>query len=330
MDATLNLFVKLLAFADTVVNSNPRLRGPDWERECDGIPVSDPDTKGHEIPVGTSKLIFDGTRTTAIDGTTTFSIALLNTSSSSYRITHTSGTNPLFRVGRALTLNSCVLTFDVASNNLVTLSVPSLSPSDFTAVVAGDYLFVPSTTTGDTANVINVLNSGYWQVLAKTDIRTLIIARPSGDTFEGVGETVTLTSNAQLRAFAPTGVQAGDALVISGGFSTATQKTYTVTAVTDLFVEFVSTLPLPNETGILPTATGMIFYTDNKRILYIEADQEAVIRINGDTGNFQKLSPIEPGNPGRPGIFLKTGSVFSLTIVNRSTSMLNVLVVSAE
>lgn len=330
MDATLNLFTKLLAFSDTVVNSNPRLRAADWERECDGIPVKDPDSKGHEIPVGTSKLIFDGTRATTLDGTTAFSISLLSTNNSSYRITHTGGTNPTFRTGRGLTLNSCVVTFAVAGNNLVNLSVPLLTPSDFTPVLAGDFIFIPHTSTGDIANVLNVLNAGYWQVLAKTDNFNLVIARPSGDTFEGVSETVTLTSNAQLRAYGPTGVQVGDAMVISGGFSGAAQKTFTITAVTDLFVEFVSTLPIPNETGIIPGVAGMAFYTDNKRILYIEADQEAVIRINGDSGNFQKLSPIEPGNPGKPGILLKTGSVFSLTIVNKSTSMLNVLVISAE
>src|SRR5882672_1395392 len=115
MDATLNLFTKLLAFSDTQINSNPRLRAADWEREVGGIPVKDPDTKGHEIPVGSSKLIFDGTRTTTLDGTSSFSIALLSTDPSAYRITFTGGTNPTFRTGRALTLNSCVLTFAVGS-----------------------------------------------------------------------------------------------------------------------------------------------------------------------------------------------------------------------
>lgn len=331
MDATLNILVKLLAFSDTQVNSNPRLRAVDWDREASGIAVSDPVTTGHEIAVGSSKVIFNGVRSTTLDGTSAFSLALLNIdTASSYRATWTGGTNPSLRTGRALTLNSCVVTFSVQANNVVNLSVPAMTPSDFTPVVVGDYIFVPGTTTGDAANVFNEMNVGYWQVIAKTDNQNLVITRPFGTAFEGVTETQTLTSNAQMVAYGSAGVQIGDTMVLSSGFATASLKSFVITAVTDKFVEFTSTLPLPNQTGILPTATGMVFYTDNKRIVYIEADQEAVVQINGDTGEFQKLSPIEPGNPLKPAIFLKSGSVFSLTVVNKSTSTLNVLVVSAE
>lgn len=328
MDATLNIFTKILAFQDTPVNSNPRLRTVDWDRECGGIPVKDPESTGHQIAIGGSKLIFDGSRATTIDGTTAFSLDLLATNASTYRITHTGGTAPGFRTSRALTLNGCAVTFTVQPNNLVALNVAG--PSDFTSVQVGDYLFIPHTTTGDAANVINVLNAGYWQVLVKTNATNLVITRPTGITFEGVSEIVTLTSNSQMRGFNATGVQVGDTVAISAGFSQATRKTFLVTAVTDLFVEFVSTLPLPNESGILPTATGMRFYTDNKRIVYIECDQEAVIRVNGDTGDFQSVSPIEPGNPNKPALYLKTGSIYTITIVNKSTSLLNALVVSFE
>jgi hypothetical protein len=329
MDANLNLHTKLLAFSDRNINSNPRLRVVDWEREVSGIAVKDPDSRGHEIPVGSSKLIFDGVRSTAIDGTTTFSIDLLANDSSKYRITHTGGTNPAFKTGRGLTLNSCVLTFSVNANQTVNLSVPLLSPSDFTNVLANDVIFIPHTTTGDAANVISIMNSGYWQVLAKTNAQNIIIARLYGATFEGTSETVVLTSNSQIRAFSASGVQIGDTVVISAGFSTAAQKSYLVTAVTDLFVEFVSTLPIPDESNIIPTAAGMSFYTEAKNVLYIEADQECVIGINGDTGDYQKVSPIEPGNSEAPGIYLKWGPVYSLTVVNKSTSTLNILVVTA-
>lgn len=330
MDATLNLFVKLLSFKDVPANSNPRLRAVDWDRDCSGVAVKDPESTGHEIAVGGSKLIFDGARSTSIDGTTEFSIALLGTNSSTYRITHTGGTNPAFRVGRNLTLNSCVVTFSVQTNNLVHLSVPTITPSDFTNVQVGDYLFVPHTTTGDAANVLNVLNAGYWQVLVKTDNQNLIITRPTGTTFEGVSETATLSSNSQMRAYSSAGVQVNDTVMILSGFSTATRKSFTVTAVTDAFIEFVSTLPLPDELHVLPTGNGMKFYTDNKKIVYVECDQESVVRINGDTSDLQVLSPIEPGNPDKPGIYLKTGGIFSLTIVNKSTSLLNALVVTFE
>ena len=328
MDATLNLYAKLLAFSDKTVNSNPRLRSVDWEREAGGISVKDPDSRGYEVLVGASKLVFDGTRSTTIDGSTAFSIALLNTNASTYRITTTGGTAPGFRTGRSLTLNTCVVSFAVGSNNVVALSVTG--SSDFTNVQVGDALFVPHTTTGDAANVISTLNAGYWLVVAKASATSLSIVRDGMETFEGVSETVTLTSSSQLVAYGSSGVQLGDTVTISAGFSVGTRSSFEVSAVTNTFIEFVSTLGLPDETGITPGATGMSFYTDSKRLLYIETDQECVLRLNGDSGDYNRLSPIEAGNPDLPGIFIKWGAVYSLTIVNKSTSTLNVLVITAE
>lgn len=329
MDATLNLYSKLLAFSDKNVSSNPRLRSVDWEREALGIAVVDPVSQGFEIPIGSSKVIFDGIRTTTLDNTSAFSIGINFINPSLYRITWTGGTNSTFRTGRNLTLTGIAVTFAVNLNNTVSLTIPNISLSDFSAVVAGDTLFIPNTSTGDSSSPVNDLNSGYWQVLSKTDAFTLTISRFVGTDFEGVGETVTLTSNSQLRAFGPDGVQPGDSVAITSGFALATQKTFPVANVTDLFVEIESSLGLPFESNIMPTASGMIFYTDNKRILYVEADQECALKVNGDTSESQRVSPIEPGNPSKPGIYLKTGDMYSLTVVNKSTSTLNLLVISA-
>lgn len=330
MDATLNLYTKLLAFGDRTVNSNPRLRSVDWERDASGISVSDPDSRGHKVQAGDSKLVFDGSRSTTIDGSTQFSIGLLTGFTSTYRVSHTGGTSPGFRTGRGLTFNTCVLTFLVNTNNIVTLSVPALSADDFASVQVGDSIFIPHTTTGDSANVISTLNAGYWTVAAKASALSISIIRENVDEFEGVSETVTLTSNNQIRAYGSSGVQVDDTVVISAGFSATTKKSFTVTAVTDLFIEFVSTLGLPDETGITPGAAGMLLSTDSKRVLYVEADQECVLQLNGDTGEYQRLSPIEAGNPNMPGIYLKWGAVYSLTVLNKSASTLNIIVITAE
>lgn len=328
MDAIFNFYSKILAFGDRTVNSNPKLRLVDWERQIGGVSVSDCTSKGFALIPGETKTIFDGTRALTIDGTTAFSLSLLTNSSSTYRITHTAGTAPGFRTGRNLTLNTCSVTFVINSNNTVTLTVSGAS--DFTNVVSGDMIFIPHTTTGDAANVLNVLNAGYWQVLAKNSNTNLVIARLAGTTFEGVGETVALTANTQLRAYSASGVQIDDTLTVSSGFSTSAQTSFKVSNVTDLFVEFTSTLPLPNETGVIPTASGLAVYTDAKRLLYLESDQDCVLRLNGDSGNSCRLSPIEAGNPDSIGPYFKWGHVYSLVVVNKSTSTLNLTVITAE
>jgi hypothetical protein len=301
----------------------------DWTRDFSGIQVKDPESRSHEIQPGASKLIFDGVRTTTIDGTSAFSLSLLSGFSSLYRLAHTGGTTPGFRVGRNLTLNTCVATFTVLANNAVTLSVPALSPSDFTSVVVGDTIFIPGVATGDAAGVISPLNSGYWTVLAKASGLSITIVRAAGAVFEAVSETVTLTSNSQIRAFSSSGVQISDTVIISAGFVASTQGSYTITAVTDNFIEFVSTVSLAQESNITPGATGVLIYSESKNVLYIEADQNCIVRINGDTGDFQRLSPLELGNPSRPGVWMKTGATYSLTVVNKSNTNLNLLVISA-
>jgi hypothetical protein len=163
-----------------------------------------------------------------------------------------------------------------------------------------------------------------------TDSEHIQLMRFTGESFEGASETITLTSNTQFQAFSSAGVQIGDHVDISAGFASATRKTFEVTSVTHNFIEVSSTTPLATETGVTPTASGMLFYTDNKSFLYVEGDQECVVRVNGDSGNSQRLSPIEAGNTDKPGVYMRRGPTWSLSIVNRSTSSLNVTILHAE
>jgi hypothetical protein len=328
MIATLNTTVKILAFADATNNSNPRLRQVDWTRDISGVSVQDPKCESHNLLAGASKTIFDGTRTTTLDGTSAFSIALLNIEGASrYRITHTGGTSPTFRTGRSLTPTGMTLVWTVNANATVTLT--SSAPL-FGGVVAGDVVFVPHTTTGDSANVISVLNAGYWQVLAVSSTQNITLVRLAGQDFEGTTETTVITSNSQLRAFTAAGVQVGDDVDISAGFSTATQKTFSVLAVTDAFVEILSTTPLPAQTGITPSAGGMIFYTETKNFLYVESTQEVVLRLNGDTTNGTRVAPADASDPNAPGMYLKRGPTWSLVVVNRSTDAVDLTVIHSE
>lgn len=330
MDAFLNVIQKIQAYGDRSINSNPRLRYVDWSRDASGVPVKDPKSEAHGLAPGETKLVYDGTRSTSVGVSTAFDVSLSTLDPSRYRFTWAGGTDPSLRTDRALALNGRTLTFAVLSNNTVTVTVSGAGVNDFTGVVAGDTVFVPHTTTGDSSSPVSVLNAGYWQVLAVTSATVLSLARPAGQDFEAVSESAILTADAQFQAFSTAGVQVGDHVDISAGFASVTRRTFEVTAVTSKFFEVISTSPLPAETGITPAAAGIIFYTDAKSFLYIEADQECAVRVNGSTDSSQRLSPIEAGNPDRPGIYMKRGPSWSLSIVNRSTVTLNVVAIHAE
>jgi len=328
MDAILNVVVKLLAFSDPTNNSNPRLRHVDWTRDMSGIAVRDPRSQAYEILPGSSLTVFNGTRTTTIDSTTAFTVSLLpiNGSASQYRFTYVSGTAPGFRTSRSLAVTGVAITMTMNTN--ATLGVHAAS-GIFGSVIPGDSVFIPNTTTGDSANVFSVLNSGYWQVLSVASATDITLVRPVGQAFSGANETQTPESNSQFVAFSAAGVQIGDSVDINAGFNTSTLKVFEVVNVTDSFFEVVSSAPLALDVGVTPGASGMAFYSDSKQMVYVEADQEVAIQINGDTGQTQRVGSFDPSDPTQPGVYLKIGPTWSLTIVNRSVSLANVIVIHA-
>lgn len=326
--SVINVTTKILAYNDNEISSNPRLKIVDWFRDIPGTVASSPKSESPSIASGASKVIFDGTLASTIDGTTSFDLSLSTLDASRYRITYTGGTLPGFRTGRGLTLTGVLLMFVVNSNATATVTVPT--GPDFTAVQVGDIVFVPHTTTGDAANVISVLNSGYWQVLGKSSSTSLTLVRISGSDFEGVSQTVLLTSNNQFRAFSANGLQVGNHIDISAGFSLTTRKTFEVFNVTDTFVEFVSTLPLPSESGIIPGNAGLLMFSENKNFVYLETNQECAVRVNGDTGNTQRLSPADGSNSNSVAQYMRRGPTWSLTLVNLSPFSMDTTIIYCE
>lgn len=327
--ATINVTTKILAFSDLgEVTSNPRLKHVDWLRDMTGMPANDPQSLVYTLAPGTSKEVYNGTVASTVDGTTAFDLSLSTLGASRYRLTHSSGTNPGFRVGRNLLLNGVTLTFTVNSNGTVSLSIPA--GPDFASVVVGDSVFIPHTTTGDASSPVSVLNAGYWEVLGKLSSTSIVLVRPASQDFEGTSQVVALTNSNQIRAYSAAGLQSGDSVDISAGFSVPARKTFSIDTVTDSFIEFISTSPLAAQSGIIPGAAGIGFFSSNKSFVYVEANQECVVRVNGDTGNFQRLSPPDASNASWPAQYMRRGPTWSLTLVNLSSKTLTATVIHSE
>ncbi len=325
--SSLTVIMQAVAFEDAGANSNPTKKPVEWGRAVSNVPVENAGTQRYKIqPLGTLTVI-DGTRTTSIDGTSTFSIAVNTADSNRYRIANTSGTAPGFRTDRGVDCTGIVLTAVVNANLSVTITAGSGTP--FSAVQVSDIVFIPGLSTGDAANVFNALNVGYWTVLSRSNT-SITMVRLAGEIFTGISDVVTPTDALQLQAFSSAGVQIGDTVEISAGFATTAQHAYEVLAVNPLWIEFASTSPLGAETGIQPGSTGLVFYTSAKRWLRLETDQEMVVRMNGDTGNTNRVEPIIPGDDNFVGWNEKFGAVWKLVLVNRTTRVLNLTVMSAE
>lgn len=327
MNATLNLYNLCLAFGDAANSSNPALKYVDWNRNQQGLAVSNPLSRGYTIPAGQEVTILDGSRALDLDGTTELDLALSPLNPSRYRMTYSGGTDPGFRVDRGVDTTGIELTLVASVNGVLQVTAGTGTP--FSAVQVGDHVFVPGTSTGDAAGPFTATNEGLWSVLAASST-VLQLVRPTGVDFDGASESVTPAASGDLLVYSSAGVQEDDEMDVSAGFASTAQKTYNLVAVTSKWVEFVSTSPLAEESGIVPGVAGLSIYTDVKRLLYMEADQECVVRINGDTSSRNRLEPWEAGNREQVAAFQKVGPVWSLSVLNRSQQNLNLLVVTAE
>jgi hypothetical protein len=327
MSSALTLILQALAYDDVSATSNPTQIRIERRKSVLNIPVDNPDTISVPLAPGASATVIDGTRTTTLDNTSAFSIALSALDPTRYRVSWTGGTNPTFRTNRSVAVAAVALT--LVSNANMSLTVTAGAGNPFSGVQVGDSAFIPGPSTGDAATLFNALNEGFWYVVTAVGA-SITLARAPGTVFSGFSEVVTPAANTQFQVFSSAGVQVGDTVDISAGFASTTFHAFDILTVTPFFVEFQSTLPLGPQTGITPTAAGMIFYTSAKRLIWVETDQEILVRLNGDTGNFNRVEPWLAGDRNFVGPYVKVGTVWKLVVVNLSSASANVLVAAAE
>lgn len=328
----MNLLSQTVAYGDSAQSNNPALKFVDWTRQLLNVPVKNPKCEAFSVDPLSTLSVFSGVRSTTIDGTAPFTLSLSSVPGSSnlYRMTWGgSGTNPSLRTKRTLVLGSTTVTVTVNGNSTVTFA--DSVAGKFVNVVVGDVLFVPGTTTGDTAGPFNALNEGEWTVLSKDGANQILtLARPTGKSFEGYGEVVAVASDPQVIAYTSTGVQVGDKVTISDGFTAPVTSTFEVASVRPSYFEFYATQALPVDVTASPTVAGMIFYTKGKRYMQVDADQECLVLVNGDSGSTQRLSPWAAGDPSQMGSYSKSGPAWSLSVQNLSTNVMSIVVVSIE
>lgn len=335
MSEVLNLNISILSYDDTDAGTtnNPLRRAADWVRRFSNVSVSKPRSQIVTLEPAESLSLFSGVRSTAIDGTTKFDLGLLSVSTCTYRLAWSAGTPPAFRTPRVLSGDATSeVTVSVNNNATATFTASDGTLLDFTGVQVGDIVRIGGVTTGDPAGPFSLNNEGYWVVLG-IGASSLTCRRLPAAAFLASAETVVLGAGfaSVLKVYSSTGVQIGDKLEVRAGFSVVTHRTYVVSQVTDSFVEFVSTVPLPLEDSVVVGVSGLVFYTSSKRVCYLESDQELVIRPNGLTSNELVISPFEVGDPDRVAVWQQIGNIYDLTIVNRSgTDRAEIFVFSCE
>jgi hypothetical protein len=322
--SSLSAFIKIATFDDPDQTNAPKLQSTNWSRSTlTGIPVDNPGNSKFLLPALATKDVFDGSVQLAYDGTTQFAVSLSTLSASLYRMTFTAGTDPEFRTARVVPVAHGDMTLEVLANQ--TLTVTHEDGAVFGAVHAGDEVFIPGATTGDTP-LFSVLNEGKWTVLDATSTK-LTLVRDANEVFSGFAQVVALTADSQFLVFSSTGVQPNDTIVINSGFPVSMCHPYTITKATSTFFEFASSSPLPSQTFI-PGLSSFNIYSSAKRFYYLETDQELDVSINGDS--VETVTPFQAGSSDFPGVKMASSIVYSLSVTNKSSVAANVRIVTVE
>jgi len=329
MNATLNISMGFLAYGDVGITSNPSVRNID-RTDSIVVPVVNPQTTAFTIAPGASLTLFNGVRSSSLANDTELALTLSPLATDRYRFTWDStGTNPVFRTNRNLSTAGLALTIVVNANLTITVTGSS---GEFTGALVGDTVFIPGVTTGDTAGPFNPLNEGYWVILGTDGSVTLQLGRPADCNcqFTAFGQTVTPSSNYQFQAYSAAGLQVGDTVNISGGFSSVVQRAYAIVAVNPIWFEVISNIALPVAATAVPTTSGIVFYTVAKRLCRIDCDQESVVQVNGDSGMTNRLSPWAAGDPTQMASYIKVGPTWSAVVLNISTVPMSCVLIAAE
>lgn len=330
MSNIINIITQFLSYSDNSGNTdNPQQRNFDWSRRLSALKMARPSTDVIYVPPGESSVLFDGLRPTTLDATSVMDLTLLT--GSTYEIKVTSGPSG-FRTARTISgLAGCAVSIN--NNSVATFNFTGATFGG--GIVVGDILRIAGQCKNDTGPYsFNSLNAGLWRIIGING-SVLQAARPTGRSFEGATETIVAVSAGQVEIYSTSGIQKGDKFEIKDAFSITSRRVYEVLDAKPSAIQFVSTLPLPEETGIAypdPITSGdsLVFYVNAKRLVYIESNQDIVIKFDNDTSESVKVNPILAGDPSLIGFMSKFGSTYKLEVVNKSVNVAEILFFFAE
>lgn len=335
MASIVSVINQILSYADSFGQTdNPNLRDFDWTRTYSAIACNNPSSDKIKIMPGQTVTLFDGSTSTLLDATSVMDLTLVD--SSVYKLEVTAGSSG-FRTARDTVGAYTTAQVTVNNNSVASFNFDDAGGIDFAAVQIGDILRIAGEKVYDTSPyAFTSLNSGLWTIIAVDSVNQILqCVRKAGCPFEGITEAVTGIAASDVEIYTATGIQKGDKFEILNSFSSPTHRIYEVLDARPDAILFISTLPIPEETSVAyldPIVNGesVIFFSDAKKMIYVEVDQDTVIRVNEDTTDANKVSPFEAGSSSLVGYYNKSGLVYKAEVVNKSVNTVNVLFFVAE
>jgi hypothetical protein len=317
MSEKMNLLVFLNTYSDTSPTNAPKLNCIKRTRGVNGVVVGKSKAEECVLAPGETRTLFDGSRTLLQDLTTQYTLALKPLTSNTYVLSWAGGTAPAFRTAR--TTGASATTEITVTSNGPTLTLASTGGTPLALIaggaVAGDEVRIGS--------LFNVLNQGHFTILSLT--ATSVTVKNEVGVAEG---PVVLGSgfSQQFQVYSQAGVQIGDTIKISGGFSPVSRRSFSITDVAAGYLEFYSTDALPQEGPV--TTNAISIYSQAKNLVYVEADRKCGLTINGVAAG--EIEPFVIGSSTQPGIFIRKSLMWQMSITNLDSVAANIYMAAVE
>lgn len=312
----LNVLLHLNGYEDENPTNNPTKNNFKWTVDEQGIDIQEPESKLLKLQSGQSLSLFSGEVSISDDNTTTYDISLKNDTANTYIIAHNSGTSPDFRIAKSLGHDSTTIVCVEKNGPLLTYTSTAGTIFDLVSggVQVGDEVRIGSN--------FNLSNQGKYKILSFT-ATSFTVENPSG--VEENNIILGLEFASQLQIYSADGVQVGDKVRLSSGFSSVSFGTYEITDVSPQSIEIYSIRNLPEETN---KQTQLEIYNNSKKFIYVESDKKVSMTIDGvSVGNIENLNA---GTCLKNGFFIKTGESYSASITNLSNDTATIFYVFAE
>lgn len=257
---------------------------------------------------------FSGTVSLSHDNTTNYSIS--NVSGNVFRLNHVSGLDPVFRTKRTHSGDNTSVLKILKFNSTGVLTHQAGTAFNFITggFVVGDFIQIRG-------NEFDTSNQGIFKILLVEEAKVVY------ENFDAISETVTLSQASNINGFSSDGVQLSNSLAITSGFSATSLGKYSITQVTNEYIEFFSSDILPDE-GPIPYSNGMIVISAGiKRLIYIVSDKDCEITVDGVVYKINKL--IGTDGVSYRGQLLLTGEFNSIQAKNTSNASSIVEIVTA-
>lgn len=311
----LSMLIHLIAYSDSRASNAPDFNNFRWTRNIDSIDAKNPLSEGFTLAPGETKTLFDGTRTLASNSSTSWDLTLKPLSTNTYVLKAVGAPLPNFRTPRVIGSDATTAVSVTVNGPLAIFTSTAGTPFDFSTVIVGDYIRV--------GNLFSQANQGERKVLAKT--ATSVTVELEGANVES-GIVLGAGFADQFQVYSALGVQKGDTLVISGGFSVISQRSYKITDVAANYLEFYLTDVLPQESGVINAAIAV--YSAAKQFIYMETDQKVLASVNGAQN--VNVEPFVINDSKQPGVFMLKATAFSLEVTNQSTDPATLYLASVE